>query len=55
MKDKIWYEISSEKIALETTLTQLGLLEKPTEKDEEYGTFIELEKKSFIGQVSNME
>ncbi len=46
MKDKIWYEISSEKIALETTLTQLGLLEKPTEKDEEYGTFIELMKKN---------
>lgn len=46
MKDKIWYEISSEEIALETTLTQLGLLKKPNEGDEKHSAFIELMRKN---------
>lgn len=46
MKDKIWYEISSEEIALDTTLAQLGLSKKPAEKDKKYGAFIELMKKN---------
>ena len=46
LKNKIWYEISSNEIALEVTLDQLGLTKEPIESDEKYAVFTELMKKN---------